>query len=124
MNDEDRSRLESLFAGDPELWRLARHLVRDATTADDLLQQAWLASKASKETRVHDLRPWLGGVPRNLPRAHKRSERGRVHREGGAAKEELSPARLDELERMLEHLRASWADPDEPYRTVVRMRYI
>ena len=50
---------------------LARHLVGDAAEAEDLVQDAWMAALKGPPPEGA-IRPWLGGVMRNLARMGRR----------------------------------------------------
>ncbi len=67
---------EELLAHTEWLTRLARALVGDA--ADDVVQDTYEAALANRTKREGPLRPWLGGVARNMARM---AARGRVRRE-------------------------------------------
>jgi RNA polymerase sigma-70 factor (ECF subfamily) len=126
MNPDERSRLDDMLARDGEMRDLARRLARDEHTADDLLQQAWLAGARDTRSRIGDLRAWLRTVIRNLARMHGRSERKRAERERLVARAESDASQPDveQIERTLDALRASLSELDEPYQSVVRMRYL
>src|SRR6187549_704281 len=68
---------EELLAHSEWLTRLARALVGDAA-ADDVVQDTYEAALAKSSNRRGPLRPWLGGVARNVARM---TTRGRMRRE-------------------------------------------
>ena len=68
---------EELLAHAEWLTRLARALVGDAA-AGDVVQDTYEVALAGAATRRGPLRPWLGGVARNIARM---ATRGRVRRE-------------------------------------------
>lgn len=68
---------EELLQHTEWLTRLARALVGDAASAD-VVQETYEAALAKSSTRKGPLRPWLGGVARNVARM---AVRGRVRRE-------------------------------------------
>ncbi len=105
---------------------LARSLVRDASQADDLSQEAWLAARA-RPAGV-SLRRWLGGVVRNLALETRRGEGRRRDREALAtARESAQHATAADLvleraavqRRVVEHV----MELEEPYRTAILLRY-
>lgn len=115
---------ESVMAQDDWLRRLARALVRDADLADDLVQDAWLASLEQNVRR----RPWLVGVLRRRRartfRDAAREEERRL-RAGELANSDSAPtdevvADLEMRERVLHEVRAL----DEPFRSAVYRRYV
>src|SRR5689334_2884718 len=67
---------DELLAHTEWLTRLARALVGDA--ADDVVQETYEVALAKPPKREGPLRPWLGGVARNVARM---AARGRVRRE-------------------------------------------
>jgi DNA-directed RNA polymerase specialized sigma24 family protein len=70
------------------LRRLARALVRDEATADDLVQNTLLAAVRRSPEVSRDVRPWFERVLRNFAResfrARTRRERREVHFHTGA----------------------------------------
>src|SRR5260221_13906808 len=65
------------------LWvrRLARALVLDASSADDLAQGAWVRALETPPRAGDSIRPWFGRVVRNLAIIRNRSETRRTRRE-------------------------------------------
>lgn len=119
---------------DQERWlhALARRLVRDAATADDLVQETWFRTLAARRDShagsaapVADARAWLERVLRNVWRERGRSERARSGREARVAAMESSPSARESLERFELHQRlaAHVLELDEPFRSVVIWRY-
>ncbi|MEO8844399.1 MAG: RNA polymerase sigma factor [Kofleriaceae bacterium] len=70
---------EDLLAHTEWLTRLARALVGD-TSADDVVQETYEVALGTPAQRRGPLRPWLGGVARNVARM---TTRGRVRRMRG-----------------------------------------
>ena len=87
------------------LQRLARQLVRDDATAEDLSQETWATLARRGTVGIHDLRSFLGGTLRKLALKRVRSEGRRSHHEGAAARSE-SIASPEELAEKLEVQRA------------------
>ncbi len=119
---------------DQERWlqALARRLVRDAATADDLVQETWFRTLAARRdprpgsgTRATDARAWLGHVLRNVWRERGRSERARSGREARVSVVEAGPSARESLERfeLQQRLAALVLELDEPFRSVVIWRY-
>ena len=75
---------EDLLAHTDWLHQLARALVGDAN-ADDVVQETFEAALKKPPQKDGPLRPWLGGVARNIA---KMTTRGRVRRE---AREQVVP---------------------------------
>ncbi len=63
------------------LRRLARSLVRDASTADDVAQETWVSALRHGPGAGVPLRPWLVRVLQNAARKRYRSEERRQQRE-------------------------------------------
>ncbi len=105
--------------------RLARGLVRDGASADDLAQDVALAALRSEHAIRGPLRPWLSRVTLNLARKSFRSAATRDRGEREAARGEASAAQDDASER-LEVQRAlveELAAIAEPFRTALIRRY-
>lgn len=112
-----------------DLWR-HEHFVRatltsllsDPNQVDDLAQETWLRALRQRPARVADPRAWLGAVARNLARTSWRADAHRREREtakAAAASAEPPHAELEERQRVVAAVLAL----DEPYRTVVVLRY-
>ena len=104
---------------------LARSLVRDEGTADDLVQEAWLAALRRPPRDRGALRPWLARTLRNAARIRYRGGAARATREAAAAQEEAligadERAECIEGQRILADLVSQL---DEPYRGTVWQRY-
>src|SRR5262245_23132499 len=69
---------------------LAARLVRDAATADDVVQRAWLAALERSPRQAERARAWLGRVVRNLAWKERRAEARRDARERSAAAPEAT----------------------------------
>jgi RNA polymerase sigma-70 factor (ECF subfamily) len=123
--------LDELLHQERWLHALARRLVRDASTADDLVQETWFRTlTAGDEVRrerpeVTDVRAWLARVLRNVWRERGRAERARAGRETRAAIADVAPAARESLERfeLQQRLAALVRELDEPYRSLVIWRY-
>jgi RNA polymerase sigma factor (sigma-70 family) len=117
------SELEGLLDDDRWIRRLARGLVADRATADDLAQDTWVAALEAREGRA--ARPWLGRVLRNAWKDGLRRRARRARREEGAARAEGTPgadelvAELELRERVARALR----ELEEPYRSALVRRY-
>jgi DNA-directed RNA polymerase specialized sigma24 family protein len=82
------------------LRRLAGHLVREGTEADDMLQETWEAALASPPDPGRPARPWLARVLANAVRSASRSSARRTARERGLATPDEMPTAEDLLARM------------------------
>ena len=104
------------------LRRLARALVRDASAADDLVQDAWLASLQRGQLGAS----FLGGAVRRLAQGWRRSAARRAEQERAFVPEprDLRPdevvARLELSECVLRTLRGL----PEPYRSTLTLHFL
>ncbi|HEX6813493.1 MAG TPA: sigma-70 family RNA polymerase sigma factor [Planctomycetota bacterium] len=109
----------------PELWRVARHLSRNASEAEDLLQGTFLAvmESADRFRAGQALVPWMLGILANKLRMARRRQRLR---------DALSPARPQPVEDPLaaaeasevrELLRVRLATLPEVYRVVLLLQF-
>ncbi len=122
------ARPEDLLAHAAWVRGVAFALVRDAATADDLVQETWLAALRRPPEGGRPLRPWLAGVVRNLVRHRRRGEARRGQREEVVAERRSADAlptpdelaeRLETQQRLTAHVNAL----DEPFRATVLLRY-
>jgi len=124
-NDPSTPDAEALSTQAQQLRRLARSLVRDYDRADDVIQETTLRSLEGAVQPRRGVKACLAGAVRNVARNLHRSESRRAAREQAGAKQEATPstldllARIDEQQRVLRVVRAL----DEPYRSVIWMRY-
>jgi RNA polymerase sigma factor (sigma-70 family) len=105
--------------------KLASHLVHDTATAEDLVQDTWVAALRSPPDPARPPRPWLAQVLRNLVRSGVRHDSRRRDREAAVQLGEQAPSAQDVLERTQLHrdIAALMAALDEPYRTTLLMRF-
>ena len=99
--------------------RLARALVADASTADDVVQDAWTKVGGAPGTA------YMAAVVRSLARRWLRSERRRAIRERAVASDEALPSTAEIAARSeLAHALAEAVERlEEPYRTTIVLRY-
>jgi len=102
---------------------LARSLVADAATADDVVQETWLAALRHRPRSDRPLRPWLARVLRRQIALWQRRQRRTVVDLEREPVESLSAgdlvARAETQRRLAEHVLAL----DEPYRSAILLRY-
>lgn len=116
--------LHDLMSHQEWLRGLARHLVEDAASADDLVQEVWLAALKNPPQRGAS-RGWLAQVARNLARMGHRGEARRDRREQAAARPEAEGSSSAVAERaaacrdVVDHVLAL----SEPYREAVLLRW-
>ena len=105
--------------------RLAWCLVRDDADADDVAQETLARAIARPPADGEKPRPWLAGVVRNVVRHLRRDAVRRDRRERVAARPErvAGPDALAARAETVRDLAAAVAALDEPYRTVVLLRY-
>ncbi|MEM8712983.1 MAG: sigma-70 family RNA polymerase sigma factor, partial [Planctomycetota bacterium] len=108
------------------LRRIARSLLHSAADADDVLQDAWLASSRRSPDNVEDPQAWMTGTIRNLVRNVVRDHASRRARETRSARAEAlledpsSPISREETRRAV---RQAVEKLDEPQRTVIELHY-
>jgi RNA polymerase sigma factor (sigma-70 family) len=110
------------------LRRLAGHLVSDEGSADDVVQDTYIAALRSPPDATRPPRPWLAQVLRNTWRSSRRGTRRRHHHEqaaGALAGEEQPPSADEVLARTeLQQLIAELLTKlEEPYRATLLLRY-
>lgn len=118
--------IEELLAHAGWLRSLALCLAGDASTADDAVQDAWLAAmRNAPETRESE-RPWLTTVLRNALRMRVRTEQRRDAREQAAAlshQDVPTPETLLAKAQMQRLLAELVLRLDEPYRSTVLLHF-
>ena len=119
--------IESMLQESDWLHALARSLVRDASRADDVVQDAWIAALQHQPhlPTAEDFRRWISAVVRNNARQVLRSEGRRSEREQSVARSEDTQSTQDLYHRtrrrqeIVDHV----LQLDEPYRAVILLRY-
>jgi len=127
MSDGDSAvSLERLLEHADWVKALAASLVRDPATADDVVQETWMAGMKKPPQSAEAARSWLGAVVRNLARRAHRDQGRRRARERAVARPErvsATPERLLEWAELQREIVASVVDLPEPYRSTVLLRY-
>lgn len=127
MEAESAPRLDDLLAHASWVRALARSLVADPATADDVVQETWLAALRTPPREARNLRGWLGRVVSNAARQRGRGEARRVEREQLVAGEDPPPLPdPEELAQRVEtqrRLAALVLELDEPLRTTMLLRF-
>jgi sigma-70-like protein len=105
---------------------LARRLVADADSADEIEQRTWLAAVERPPRDVRSPRGWLATALRNAARKLGRANTRRAHHEAAAATPDAprTPADLvaeTELQQLVTKL---VLELEEPYRETVLLRYV
>lgn len=108
------------------LRRLARGFIGDPGAAEDLVQEAWLASLRARPRAGVSLRAWLAGWVRHRSMQNGREERRRARREEVAARRGHQSPESETLERIevLQFVLRTVEALDEPYRTALRLRFV
>ena len=104
---------------------LARALVKDESTALDLVQDTWTTALTRPPAQASSLRGWLGTVLRNRLTDRHRVEARRALREEAVSREEGAPSAAELAARADTHRRVMDAvvSFDEPYREAILLRY-
>ena len=126
MQTENAVGIEALLGQERWVRRLARALVHDGDEAEDVVQEARVASWQRPPRDPDRARAWLGIVVRNLVRNRKRAEtiRQRVQAELGTEAEAAPSAeRLAERLEIHRELAEAVSRLAEPFREVVLLRY-
>src|SRR6185503_4315001 len=105
--------------------KLAERLVRDPQAADDIAQDALMAAAGRGPRQPGALRAWLAAIVANAARARARADVRRSRREETAARTEALPSAHDIVERaeLQRRLVEAVLQLDEPYRTVILLRF-
>lgn len=121
----DALRPDDLIAHADALRVLARRLVADDATADDLLQDACLAAIERPPSDEVPLRAWLARVIRNLAARSHRDRARRKRREEAASRSEAVPAAVRVAAQLEAHrqLVAALGRLGDPYRSAVVLRF-
>jgi RNA polymerase sigma-70 factor (ECF subfamily) len=126
MPDENRAiQPEQLLAEAGWVRRLARRLVLDQAAADDVVQETWLRALEREADAPNRLRPWLGGIIRNIVRHAARDTARRTAREQAASTSESVSSAADVVGRAELHRQIVSAvlELAEPLRSTVLRRY-
>jgi len=104
---------------------LARQLVRDPNTADDVVQSTLMAALEWEGVPRKGLRQWLSGVARNTAHQIRRGERRQRRRQTEAAAPEALPSagEMVELVDSQRALAAAVLELEEPYRSTIFLRF-
>ena len=106
---------------------LAASLVGDRATADDLVQDTYVAALRRPPSTDRPVKPWLSRVLRNAARFRWRSETNRSARETALAstaeRETLTSAELLERHETQQLLARLVGELEEPYREAILLRF-
>ncbi len=120
--------LETLLAHGKWVQSLARSLVADGATAEDIEQQAWLTALERPPKHEGNLRSWWTSVVRSVAgkgrreEANRRTRESRVARAEGA-KDQATPDELAERMDTFKRLSAAVINLPEPYGSAIYLRY-
>ncbi|MFN0207267.1 MAG: sigma-70 family RNA polymerase sigma factor [Planctomycetota bacterium] len=117
--------LSDLLTHDAFVRSLARSLVYDSSTADDVAQEAWLSALQNPPHDGGSIKSWFATVVRNFSSKSRRGSVRRAIRERAHVRDEIAPSTAEILEREAVRRRVveQVVSLDEPYRTVVLLRY-
>jgi RNA polymerase sigma-70 factor (ECF subfamily) len=125
MEAPERRDPETLLANAGWIRALARSLVSDANSADDIAQDTWVAALEHEPSHTRSMRALLATIVRNFARERHRRDARREAREQDIARPEALPSTAETVERFALHRRVVDAveSLDEPYRTAILLRY-
>jgi len=118
--------IERLLENSGWLKSLALGLVRDDASADDLIQETWLAALKTPPKHDRTARSWLMRVVRNLANRTNRDHARRIRRERAAAKSEdvgSSPEQLLQRAELQRDIAMGVVGLKEPLRTTILLRF-
>ena len=117
--------METLLTHRDWVRRLARSLVHDDASADDVVQRTWLTALRFPPRRAETARAWLACIVRSQVSNARRDERRRGAREFAAARREATRSAADVVAEAESHKRLVLAvmSLDEPYRATVLLRW-
>jgi RNA polymerase sigma factor (sigma-70 family) len=112
---------------------LARSLVSDGATADDVEQKAWLAALERPPTHLGNPKAWLGKVVRNMAGMHWREQKARRRREDLVSERrwqdeishaaEMAPNAYVGRMETFQKLALALVDLAEPYGSTLYLRF-
>ena len=114
---------EDLLAHAAWIRALARGLVGDSDTADDLVQDTWVAALRRRPGTDRPLRPWLARVVVNFARQRARREAAAPRRSPRDPAELPSDEELATRAELQSKLVRCVLELREPYRSTVLLRY-
>lgn len=117
--------METLLTHRDWVRRLARSLVHDDASAEDVEQRTWLTALRFPPRRSETARAWLAAIVRSQASNARRDERRRGAREFAAARPEATRSAADVVAEAESHKRLVLAvmSLGEPYRTTVLLRW-
>lgn len=125
MNPPPKFTPEQLLEHGRSLRALARGLLGDEGAAEDVVQDALVMALERPPATQDRIGGWLNTVVRTLALKRLRGERRRTHREEHAAQPEQTGSTIDSVTSaaLCKQLVDAVLELDEPYRTVISMRY-
>jgi len=116
---------ESLLIHADFVRAVARRLIRDEHSAEDVAQKTWMVALDKQPDADRSVRAWLAGIARNISLRTLRADGRRKNREQAAAvsEEVRSTAEIVEKEALRKQVVETVLLLREPYRTVILFRY-
>src|SRR5690349_21397293 len=103
---------------------LARRLVADDATADDVVQEVWLRALQRPPARGGSITGWLARVARNFARDRASSESARADREQSAAPGSPEGRRdAEQRSEIVEEIASAFAGLPAHYREPLYLRF-
>jgi RNA polymerase sigma factor (sigma-70 family) len=122
-------RIEALLRHSEWIEGLARAITTDRHTAEDALQDTWIAALEGRMTTTESPRNWLATVLRNFVRRNQGREGARARRERRAARPEVAdsagePAEIVVRADTQRRLIANVVALEEPYRSTLLLHFM
>ncbi|MHC4449739.1 MAG: RNA polymerase sigma factor [Planctomycetota bacterium] len=102
---------------------VARALLRNESDVEDAVQETYVAALQSDPPRTGRVRPWLGGIARNVARNLRRTRTRRRRREEAVARPDRAAAQSTEKLRWQQRVVEEVLALESKYRDVLLLRY-
>lgn len=116
----------AFLSNEKALKSLAQRITRSEHDAEDVLQEVWLELLKNQDQEVRSPAGWLRVVTLRTAMRHRRRAKDRIASERRGARDLEAPSFVDRLagELSLAQLCAEVNRLQDPFRSVIRMRYI
>ncbi len=123
--DQSRIDTDALLTHAAFLRRLARNLIKDTDTVEEVVQQTCIKAMEAPPSQPGVLRSWLGKVVINAAKRQHRDQERRRRREHRVARAEAQPSTAEIVEQasVIRSVADAVYGLKEPYRTTVILRF-